>query len=171
MQIILEGETPIVPDQTQGLITTAKKLAQVSCESHSEKKICPQCTTTQLRRQAQRERDINKVVNITGEVPVADPLLTDVKPKVLNVRPVVGLNAVRELKEMRDAVNYKKQQHDFVGQMRAAHEQQTIDDLMLQDVQLKKQVQQPNARLGSAARKPNRSSFYKHGSFNHAKEF
>ena len=48
-------------------------------------------------------------MNITGEVPVADPLLTDVKPKVLNVRPVVGLNAVRELKEMRDAVNYKKQ--------------------------------------------------------------
>ena len=69
MQIILEGETPKNPyDQTQGLICTAKKLAQVSCESHSEKKICPQCTTTKLRRQAQREREINQITVITGEI-------------------------------------------------------------------------------------------------------
>ena len=52
--------------------------------------------------------------------------------------PQVGAVNIRELKEMRDAATYKKEQLDFVGQMKNAHEQHQVEELMLQDAGLKK---------------------------------
>lgn len=70
---------------------------------------------------------------ITG---VADPLIADLKPvaapplgalqlkgqQPLSGKNMLQQNAVRELKEMRDAAAYKKEQLDFVGAMRNAAE-------------------------------------------------
>ena len=67
-----------------------------------------------------------------GSIPISSPN-SDLKPadipplgalKGLGYEPFIGKNEVniRELKEMRQAAAYKKEQLDFVGQLKNAHE-------------------------------------------------